>query len=452
MNEAVSIAPVRPVTVTHRAVLAIAVPMTLAHLSTPLLGVADTTVIGQLGDASLLGAVALSAVLFDFLFWGFGFLRMGTAGLTAQALGADNRSEQRAVFLRALILAMVLGLALIALQGLIALVAFPMLGGSPAVTEAARLYFHIRIWSAPFAFANYAALGWLIGMGRTMTGLVLQIAINLVNIALCVALAMGMGWGVAGVAWATTLAEAAGAGAGIAIVGAHFGWRLGLDRGILLDRDKVVRMIAINRDIMIRTLALLAAWSFFARQGALAGDVTLAANAILNNFFLLGGFFLDGVATAAEQLCGRSIGANNRQAFDRSVRLSVAWSLFLALLMSLLLYAAGSSFIDAMATSPAVRAEARLYLPYAALTPLAGSLAFTFDGIYVGATWNAAMRNLMLAALATFLLLWWILSGYGNDGLWLAVLGFLITRGLGQALAYPLLRRRSFPHSMEITA
>jgi MATE family multidrug resistance protein len=282
-----------------------------------------------------------------------------------------------------------------------------------------------------------------------MTGLVLQIGINLLNIILCIALAMGLGWGVAGVAWATTLSEVAGVAAGITVVGAHFGWRLGVGRSLLFDRAKVWRMIAVNRDIMIRTLALLAAWSFFARQGALAGDVTLAANAILNNFFLLGGFFLDGVATAAEQLCGRSLGANNAPAFDRSVRLSIWWSLGLAALMSLLLFSAGATFIDFMAASPAVRAEARQYLPYAALTPLAGSLAFTFDGVYVGATWNAAMRNLMIAALATFLALWWALSGFGNDGLWLAVIGFLIARGLGQGLAFPFLRRRTFPERME---
>ena len=450
MSVARVVAPVRPVTVGHRAVLAIAVPMTLAHLSTPLLGIADTAVIGQLGDAALLGAVALSSVLFDFLFWGFGFLRMGTAGLTAQALGADDRIEQRAVFLRALALAAGLGLALVALQSLIGRVAFPLLGGSPAVTAAAETYFHIRIWSAPFAFGNYAVLGWLIGMGRTATGLLLQIGINILNILLCVALAMGMGLGVAGVALATTIAEAVGVVAGLAVVAVHFGGRLGLDRATIFDRAKVWRMVAINRDIMIRTLALLAVWSFFARQGALAGDVTLAANAILNNFFLLGGYFLDGIATAAEQLCGRSVGANNRRAFDRSVTLSIGWSFGLAALMSLLLFAAGSHFIDWMAASEAVRREARLYLPYAALTPLAGSLAFTFDGIYIGATWNAAMRNLMLAALVAFLALWWSLQGLGNDGLWLAVLGFLLARGIGQGLAFPALRRRAFVGAMPL--
>ena len=435
---------IRPVSVSHRAVLAIAAPMTLAHLSTPLLGVADTTVIGQFGDAALIGAVALASVLFDFLFWGFGFLRMGTAGFTAQALGADDRGEQRAVFLRALALALLLGLALIALQLPIAAVAFPLLGGSPAVTGAAQTYFYIRIWSAPFAFANYAVLGWLIGMGRTAMGLFLQIGINLANIVLCLLLAMGLGWGVAGTAWATTLAEIAGTVAGLAIIAAHFGGRLGVPAALIFDTARLLRMVAVNRDIMIRTLALLTAWSFFARQGALAGDVTLAANAILNNFFLVGGYFLDGIATAAEQLCGRAIGANNRPAFAKAVHLSVGWSLVLAGVMSLLLFTAGGLFIDGMARSAEVQTAARQFLPYAALTPLAGSLAFTFDGVYVGATWNGAMRNLMLAALAMYFLLWWLLTPFGNHGLWFAVLGFLLARGLTQGLAYGRLERATF--------
>ncbi|MDQ0392584.1 MATE family efflux transporter [Labrys monachus] len=444
MNYSPAVA-VRPVAVSHRIVLGIAAPMTLAHLSTPLLGLADTTVIGQIGDASLIGAVALSAVLFDFLFWGFGFLRMGTAGLTAQALGAGDGLEQRAVFLRALVMAAVLGLVIVGLQGAIAAVAFPLLGGSPAVMSAARLYFHIRIWSAPFTFANYAVLGWLIGMGRTTTGLFLQIGINIANILLCIVLALGLGWGVTGTAVATSASEICGAAVGLVVVAAHFGGRFGIPAAVVFDRPKFVRMIAINRDIMLRTLLLLAAWLFFARQGAQAGDVTLAANAILNNFFLLGGYFLDGVSTAAEQLCGRSIGANNRPAFEASVRYSLLWSLFLAVTMSALLFLAGGTFIDFMTKSTPVREEARHFLAYAAMTPIAGALAFTFDGIYIGATWNAAMRNLMIVALACYFMLWWLLQPFGNHGLWLALIGFLVARGAGQGLAYGRLLPRAFP-------
>jgi MATE family multidrug resistance protein len=436
--------PVREVTVNHRVVLTIAVPMTLAHLSTPLLGLADATVIGQLGDAALLGAVAVAAVLFDFLFWGFGFLRMGTAGLTAQALGADDAIEQRAVFLRALIMAGTLGVGLILLQGPIAWFAIPLFDASDAVSAAAEQYFQIRIWSAPFAFANYAILGWLIGMGRTMTGLVLQIGINLANIVLNIVLALGLSMGIAGVALGTVIAEAAGAMVGIVVVAAHFGGRFGISRQRLFNRQAFLRMIALNRDIMIRTFALLLAFAFFTRQSAQAGDVTLAANAILNNLFLIGGYFLDGIATAAEQLGGRAVGANNAPAFRRAVSLSLLWSLGLAAAMSLALLAGGGLIIDFMTTNEEVRATARVFLIYAALTPLAGAHAFTFDGIYVGATWNRAMRDLMFVALALFFVVWWLTTPLGNHGLWLSLIAFLLLRGACQALAYPFLRRRTF--------
>ncbi|MGL4974655.1 MAG: MATE family efflux transporter, partial [Bosea sp. (in: a-proteobacteria)] len=190
--------------------------------------------------------------------------------------------------------------------------------------------------------------------------------------------------------------------------------------------------------------ALRSAFVFFTRQGALSGDVTLAANAILNNFFLFGCFFLDGIATAAEQLCGRSVGAKNRQAFGRAVKLSLWWSFCLSLCLSLGLFLGGGLAIDTMAKSDFVRAEARQFLGYAALMPLAGSLAFAFDGIFVGATWNAAMRNLMLLSVAGYLVVWWLLTPYGNHGLWLALLSLMLVRGVGQMLAYASLERRTF--------
>jgi multidrug resistance protein, MATE family len=250
--------------------------------------------------------------------------------------------------------------------------------------------------------------------------------------------------GVEGTALATTLAEIGGLIAGLIIVTRHFGSRLGVAAARLFDTKQFRRMAAVNRDIMIRNVALLSAVVFFTRQGALAGDVTLAANAILNNILLVGVFFLDGISTAAEQLCGRSLGANNRQAFGRAVKLSLWWSLCLSFCLSLSLFLGGGLAIDAMAKSDIVRAEARQFLPYAALTPLAGSLAFTFDGVFVGATWNAAMRNLMLLAVAGYLVVWWLLAPYGNHGLWAAWLSLLLMRGGGQMLAYPSLERRTF--------
>jgi multidrug resistance protein, MATE family len=428
--------------VSHRAVFSIALPMTLAHLSTPMIGLADSAVIGRLGDPALLGAVAIGAILFDFLFWGFGFLRMGTAGLTAQALGAEDKPEQTALLFRALGLALLLGFGMIALQHAIAWAAFRLSGASDGVAEAAWLYFDIRIWAAPLTLANYAILGWLIGMGRTTLGLVLQVGTNCCNVGLNILLTIGQGWGIAGVAYGTVIAEGLGCAAGLAIVLALAGKRP--PAALILNSGKLLRMAALNRDILIRTLALLFAFAFFTRQGALKGDVTLAANAVLNNLFLVGGYFLDGIATAAEQLCGRAIGARNRAAFRRAVKLSIGWSYALAAGMSALLWFGGGILIDFLTTSEAVRTEARHYLIFAALTPLAGAHAFTHDGIYIGATWNVPMRNLMLGALALYILLWWLLQPWGNTGLWLALLGFLLVRGIGQELAFGMLERRTF--------
>lgn len=433
---------VLPVRVDNRSVMAIAVPMTLAHLSTPLLGLANTVVIGQLDNDAFLGAVAVSAVLFDFLFWAFGFLRMGTAGLTAQALGARDAQEQRALLIRALLLAGLIGVALIALQALIAALSIPLFGGSAEVTAAARIYFDIRIWSAPLALANYALLGWLVGLGRANTGLLLQILMTGINIVLCVVFSLSWGWAVAGVAWASLIAEAVTMVAGLAVAALWFRGRVGVPRAVIFSRAKMIGMVALNRDIMLRNIMLLIAWSFFARQGALAGDTILAANAVLNNLFAVGGYFLDGIATAAEQLCGRAVGASNRPAFIKAVRLSIVWNLSMAAMISLLFYAAGDIFIDAMVKSAGVRAEARIYLVYAALSPLVGALAFTFDGVYIGAAWNGAMRNLMAAALMVYFGAWWILRPLENHGTWLAILTFLSVRGLTQWLTYRALIRR----------
>ena len=237
--------------------------MTLAHMTTPLLGVADAAVIGRLGQAHLLGAIAAAAVIFDFLFWSFGFLRMGTAGLTAQALGAGDKAEQRATLQRALIVGVLIGAAMICLQVPIAWIGFGALAASPEVTDAGRLYFDIRIWSAPFALANYAFMGAIVGRGRTDIALALQVMINLGNIALNVAFVYGLSLGVRGSAAGTLAAEVLGALAGLFVVWRMYGDLFSVARRQIFDREKIARMFAINRDIFIRTAALLFAFAFF---------------------------------------------------------------------------------------------------------------------------------------------------------------------------------------------
>jgi len=430
--------------ITHARVLRLALPLTLAHLSTPLLGLTDTVVIGRLGDETLLAGLAVSANLFNVIFWVFGFLRMGTSGMTAQAVGAGDLGEQKAVFLRALLIAFGCGVLLIALRWPLAAVSFAAMDASPAATAAARAYFDIRILSAPMALANYAVLGWLVGCGRTDVGFALQVLINVANIGLAIAAVNGLGLGVAGSAWATVLAETCGTVAGLMAVGRLLRGTSAVPRAVLFDPARLWRTFAVNRDLMLRTIAVVAAFSFFTAQGARAGDDTVAANALLMNLYLLSSHFLDGFAVAAEQMCGTAFGAGDASRFRRAVVLTTVWSLGFGLGCSLLCALAGPGLIDFMTTTESVRREALAYLGLAALTPFAGALAFQFDGVYAGATWTGAMRNLMLAALAVFLALWWASRPFGNGGLWLALLGFLLTRGLGQALAYPGLERRAF--------
>ncbi|MBM6583523.1 MATE family efflux transporter [Microvirga sp. BT689] len=430
--------------ISHWRILALALPMTLSHVTTPLLGLVDATVIGRLGEAHLLGAVALGAVIFDFVFWSFGSLRMATAGLTAQATGAGNRHEVDLTLARAFLVAAATGLLLILLQWPIAAVSFSMAGASEAVTEALSTYFFIRIWAAPFTLANYVILGSTLGRGRTDLGLLLQVAINVANIVLTMGLVLYFGLGTAGAAIGTALAEVLGAGLGIVVLRRLGSNPFAVTWAEVLNRAAMMQNLAMNRDIMIRNVALILAFAIFSALGARSGDVTLAANAVLYNMFLIGGYFLDGFATAAETLCGQSIGARDERGFRRAIHLSLGWSLGFGLAVSGLFLIGGGPFIDFVSTNPEVRAYARDYLVFAALTPLVGAAAFAFDGIYTGATWTRSMRDLMVLSFAIYAGILMTVGSLGNTALWMALLAFLSARGIGQFILYPRLARKTF--------
>jgi MATE family multidrug resistance protein len=423
--------PIRPFEVTHRGILAIAVPMTFAYLSTPLLGLVNTAVIGRLGDAALLGGIAIGAIIFDIVFTTFNFLRSGTTGFTAQAHGADESREVQAIFWRALILALAAGLIIVAVHKPLLAASLQFIGGSDDVKDATSIYYDIRVLSTPFALANYVVLGWLIGLGRAGTGLLLQTILNGINIALSIVLVNDFGYGVAGVAWAAFVAETATAAIGVAIALRLMPNTVRPSAARLLDGGAFRRMIAVNRDIMIRSFALLFAFAFFTSRSAAGGDVVLAANQILLTFFFVGSYFLDGLATAAEQLAGRAVGARYQPAFERALWLSIVWGYAIAGAASLGLWLAGPTLIEIMTTNPSVRETALHYLPYAALTPLVGTLAFQMDGVFIGATWSSDMRNMMLLSLAVYLAAWWLLTPvFGVAGLWIALLIFLGIRGV----------------------
>jgi MATE family, multidrug efflux pump len=425
-------------------VFAIAGPAMIANLTTPLIGIVSTTAIGRLGDATLLGGVAMASVIFDCMFWLFAFLRMGTVAFTAQSLGAGETGELRTHLARGLVVAAIIGAMLIVLQVPTSIVVLDAMGGTDGVTRAAKTYFAIRIWSAPLALGNYVVLGWLIGQARAMLALSIQVAINLINMAVTVLLVLVLDLGIAGAAAAAVVAEGAGLVLGLVIAWHLMQRQLTVPNAVLFDRARLMRMLAVNRDIMIRTAALITAFLFFTAQGARAGDITLAANAVLNNFLLVSAFFLDGLANAAEQLCGRAFGARDHAAFSGATRLVVSWGFGFALAVAVMFALFGTRFIDAMTASADVRLMARDFLIFVIVSPLLAVFAFAFDGVYIGAAWARDMRNLMLASLAAFLGAWFALRAFGNAGLWGALLVHYAARGGLEAARYPALLKSSF--------
>jgi len=417
----------------------------VANLTTPLIGIVSTIAIGRLSDATLLGGVAMASVIFDCLFWLFGFLRMSTLAFTAQALGAGETEELGASLARGFIVAALIGGALIALQIPLSAALFGAMGGSEGVSRAAKVYFSIRIWSAPLALANYVVLGWLIGQARATLALGVQIAINAVNMLATLMLVLWLDAGIAGAAIAAVIAEAIGLAIGILIARRLASDGPTVPRAALFDRAKLIRMLAVNRDIMIRTGALIIAFLFFTAQGARAGDVTLAANAVLNNFLLISAFFLDGLANAAEQLCGRAFGARDRIGFSSATWLVLVWGFGFALAVTAVFALLGPALIDVMTASEDVRRGARQYLGFVIASPVLAVFAFAFDGVFIGATWARDMRNLMIVSLAMFFTAWLALRSFGNTGLWGALLVFYAARGGLQALRYAPLLQASFP-------
>ncbi|WP_337271339.1 MATE family efflux transporter [Oryzifoliimicrobium ureilyticus] len=430
-----------PFDVSHRLVLSIAVPMTLGFLTTPLLGLVDTGVVGQRGDANALAGLAVGAMLFDLLLGSFNFLRASTTALTSQALGRGDHDGQQAIFWRALLLAIVCGLVLALTSPLLLRLGLALMGPEPAVARETSTYFSIRILAAPMALANYALLGFVLGRGQGSFGLLLQAIINGVNIILAIYLGLRLNWGVAGVAWGTLIGETAGMVVGLAIVIKSFLGKRPTPLAQILSRHQLAELFALNRDILIRTFVLLAAFTLLTRIGTSFGAVTLAANAVLMNFFLISGYYLDGLANAAEQITGRAIGARFRPAFNRGLKLVAFWSFGLAAIGSAFFLVAGAWLISVLTTAPGVREAALAYLPWAALTGMSGALAFLMDGVFIGATWSKDMRNRMLLSFAGYLLaLATLVPAFGNHGLWMAMHVFLLLRGILLAI---IVKRRA---------
>lgn len=430
--------PRPPVEVTNRRVLAIAVPMTLAYLTTPLLGITDTAVVGQLGEAALLGGLAAGAIVFDVVFNTFNSLRASTTGLVAQAHGRGDAEEERAILMRSLAVAAAAGVVLIVLTAAVIALGTWFISPEPPVAEAMELYIGIRMLAAPLTLMNFTILGYVLGRGEGGLGLLLQVVLNGSNVALSVLLGLVLGWGLEGVAWGTVCGEAAGAAVGFAVLARRFAGAPLPVAARVLDVAAMTRMLALNGDIMVRSFALLAAFALFTRQGAQLGTVTLAANAVLLNFWLISGYFLDGFATAAEQLAGRAVGARQAVAFRRAVWLTTLWGFALAAAATAIFLNFGEGLVAFVTTAPQVRETASAYLPWAALVALSGVLAFEMDGVFIGATWSRDMRNMMLLSLAVYVAcVFGLGAAFGNHGLWAALHVFMIARGLSLAAILP---------------
>ena len=428
--------------VTNARVLSIAGPIVLSNATVPILGAVDAGVVGQIPDPVPLAAVGIGAVILSAIYWIFGFLRMGTVGLTSQALGAGDRAEADAVLSRALLIAGAGGLVLIALQLPIFAAAFAVSPASAEVEAAARSYMQIRIWSAPAAIAVYGITGWLVAAERTRGILVLQLWMNGINIALDLLFVLGFGWGVEGVAIATLIAELSGAGMGLWLCRDAFArphWR---DGPRVFSRAPLLRMAAVNADILVRSLLLQAIFVSFLFFGASFGDVTLAANHVLLLFLEIVAFALDGFAFAAETLVGQAMGAGARAQLRRGAVLTSAWGLAVCILLALVFALAGDPLVALMSKSPEVQETARQFLPWMVVAPLIGLAAYMLDGIFIGATRTADMRNMMLVSAAIyFAAVWLLMPLMGNHGLWAALLISFVARGVTLGLRYPALER-----------
>jgi MATE family multidrug resistance protein len=421
-------------------VLKIAVPIVLSNATVPILGAVDTGVVGQMGAAAPIGAVGMGAVILSAIYWIFGFLRMGTTGLAAQARGAGESAEMRALLIRGLMLGGAAGIVFILAQVAIFSGAFWLSPASPEVETLARSYLEIRIWGAPATIALYAITGWLIAVERTRGVFLLQIWMNGLNIVLDLWFVLGLGWGVEGVAIATLIAEWTGLALGLWLCRDGFAGQIWRDWPRIFDATRLRRMVQVNGDIMIRSVLLTGSFTTFLFVGSDLGDVNLAANQVLLQFLEITAFALDGFAFSAEALVGGAVGARDRYQVRRASIMASQWGVGGAVLLSAVFFFAGPALIDLMSTSPEVREAGRTFLFWAALAPIIGVASWMFDGIYIGATWTRDMRNAMLQSVAIYVVALFILvPAFGNHGLWAALMVLNLARGVTMGWRYPKL-------------
>ena len=425
---------------THKRVLGVAIPIVLANATIPILGAVDTGVVGQMGLAVPIGAVGIGAIIISAIYWLFGFLRMGTTGLTAQAIGSNDHSETSALLVRGILIGLGAGLVLIMTQIPLFSAALGIAPASFEVESLAQEYLKIRVYSAPAAIAIFGITGWLIANERTRAVLVLMLLINSINIVLDFFFVLRLGWGVEGVAYATLIAEWSGLFFGLWLARKGFKNGYWKNWSQIFDRARLTKMAKVNSDILIRSVLLEIAFVSFLFLGSSFDDATLAANQVLIQFLNITAYAMDGFAFAAEALVGKALGAKNRLIFRRSAVMTSQWGFGSVVVMALAFYVFGNTIINVMTTAEDVRAVSYEYLPWMVLAPLVGAAAWMLDGIFIGATRTADMRNMMFISFCVYLIaLALLLPKYGNHGLWASLIIFSIARGVTLGYKYPKL-------------
>jgi len=418
--------------ITPREFVALAVPLILSALSTPLLGAVDTAVIGRLHDATAIGGITVGSLIFNTMYWLLGFLRVSTSAFAAQAYGARNGQEIKLMLVRPLLLAIGFGLLFCLFQDSIQAVAFWMIQPSDQVKEYAVEYFDIRIYGAPFALMNYAIVGWLIGLSRVRLSLFLQVFINLLNIGLDIVFVFMFNLGISGVAVATLISEITGfvIGIGLVLRESHLRkFRLKWEQ--VVDTGKMYEIVRVNRDLFIRTVCLLTVFGLFTAKGSIFGDDVLAANAILFQMHFIMAYIFDGIANAASILVGRAVGARDRGLYNQAVRLSATSAFLVSMVLAVIVLSLDAYIISLFTSVEAVKQIAVDYVYWVAMFPIVGFWGLQLQGIFSGATEIQPIRNSMIIALIVFLIsCWFFIPFLGNHGLWFSFILFSLSRSL----------------------
>lgn len=435
----------------HKSYLEIAIPLTISTITTPLLGAVDTAVVGQLPNPDYIGGVAIGSMIFNTMFWLFGFLRVSTSGFAAQAHGAHDQKEGVFVFGRPFLVALLVGISLILLQWPIGQITFAFIKPEAEVQRLAADYFGIRIWSSPFALMNYVILGWLMGMSKIKFSLIIQVLMNVMNIGLDLLFVNVFQWDVSGVAAATLIAEITAFIMGLFIIlkEPSFALRLVFIRE-LINPTAFRKMMTVNRDLMIRTLCLLGTFNIFTSKGASFGTEILAANAVLFQIHFIIAYFFDGFANASSIFVGKALGSKDESMFRKIMKLSFDWSIISALLLAGIYYLFSDSLILLFTGIPEVIELAEIYGDWIILFPIVASFGFIFYGIFTGATEAGFVSNSMILAFAAYLTALYVtIPTFGNHGLWFAFIIFSLGRSVFLVMFIPKLKRKLFNKSQK---